>query len=204
MSKTTIPTGGITADAVNATLIADDAINSEHYTDGSIDTAHVADSQITTAKIGTLTQIVFNATQSASANANTLDDYEEGTFTPDITDGTNAMSINVANGYYTKIGNRVNCNGAVGSSGLGSASGAISLRNLPFTSSSLTNSFAGGSCVYGDGLNITASMNINLRVETGAAYAMFALWDGTAGTSNMTAAEWSADGQIRFYLSYMV
>ena len=50
MSKTTIPTGGITADAINGTLIADDAINSEHYTDASIDTAHVADSQITLAK----------------------------------------------------------------------------------------------------------------------------------------------------------
>ena len=30
MSKTQIPTGGITADAVNATLIADDAISEEH------------------------------------------------------------------------------------------------------------------------------------------------------------------------------
>jgi hypothetical protein len=50
MSKTTIPTGGITADAINGTLIADDAINSEHYTDGSIDTAHIGDSQVTAAK----------------------------------------------------------------------------------------------------------------------------------------------------------
>ena len=50
MSKTTIPTGGITADAIDATLIADDAINSEHYTDGSIDTAHIGDSQVTAAK----------------------------------------------------------------------------------------------------------------------------------------------------------
>jgi len=50
MSKTTIPTGGITADAINGTLIADDAINSEHYTDGSIDTAHIGDSQVTLAK----------------------------------------------------------------------------------------------------------------------------------------------------------
>ena len=30
MSKTTIPTGGITADAIDATLIADDAISEEH------------------------------------------------------------------------------------------------------------------------------------------------------------------------------
>tara|TARA_R110002167_G_scaffold347167_1_gene558061 strand:- start:1743 stop:2390 length:648 start_codon:yes stop_codon:yes gene_type:complete len=60
MSKTTIPTGGITADAVNATLIADDAINSEHYTDGSIDTAHVADSQITAAKTSQLSGSVVD------------------------------------------------------------------------------------------------------------------------------------------------
>jgi hypothetical protein len=133
-----------------------------------------------------------------------LDDYEEGTWTPDITDGTNAMSIDVANGYYTKIGNRVYCNGAVGSSGLGSASGAIRLAGLPFTASSSSNAYGGGSCVYGVGLNITASMNVNLRVELGAAYAMFALWDVTTGTSNMSAAEWSADGNVRFYLSYMV
>ena len=50
MSKTTIPTGGITAAAIDATLIADDAINSEHYTDGSIHTAHIGDSQVTAAK----------------------------------------------------------------------------------------------------------------------------------------------------------
>jgi len=50
MSKTTIPTGGITADAINGTLIADDAIDSEHYTDGSIDTAHIGDNQVTAAK----------------------------------------------------------------------------------------------------------------------------------------------------------
>ena len=50
MSKTTIPRGGITADAIDGTLIADDAINSEHYTDGSIDTAHIGDSQVTSAK----------------------------------------------------------------------------------------------------------------------------------------------------------
>jgi len=184
MAKTTIPTGGIT--------------------DGTIATGDIADDAVTDAKIGTLTQIAFNATQSASANANTLDDYEEGTWTPDITDGTNAMSINVANGYYTKIGNRVYCNGAVGSSGLGSASGAIRLAGLPFTASSSSNAYGGGSCVYGVGLNITASMNVNLRVELGAAYAMFALWDVTTGTSNMSAAEWSADGNVRFYLSYMV
>ena len=41
MSKTTIPTGGITADAINGTLIADDAISDEHL-DATAITGHTA------------------------------------------------------------------------------------------------------------------------------------------------------------------
>ena len=72
MSKTTIPRGGITADAIDGTLIADDAINSEHYTDGSIDTAHIGDNQVTAAKatgVGGLTLISRTALANANATA---------------------------------------------------------------------------------------------------------------------------------------
>ena len=41
MSKTTIPTGGSTADAIDATLIADDAISEEHL-DATAITGHTA------------------------------------------------------------------------------------------------------------------------------------------------------------------
>jgi hypothetical protein len=41
MSKTTIPRGGITADAIDATLIADDAISDEHL-DATAITGHTA------------------------------------------------------------------------------------------------------------------------------------------------------------------
>jgi hypothetical protein len=46
----------------------------------------------------------FPATQVASANANTLDDYEEGTWTPNV-GGTATYSLQT--GRYVKIGNRV-------------------------------------------------------------------------------------------------
>jgi len=53
--------------------------------------------------------ISFPATQSASTNANTLDDYEEGTFTPTIIGLTTAGTgtYGAQNGKYTKIGNVV-------------------------------------------------------------------------------------------------
>lgn len=45
-------------------------------------------------------QITFPATQNASADANTLDDYEEGTWTP----ANAGVSITVTSARYTKIG----------------------------------------------------------------------------------------------------
>ena len=50
--------------------------------------------------------ITFPATQVASSNANTLDDYEEGTWTPVLT-GTTAVSYANQIGTYTKIGRLV-------------------------------------------------------------------------------------------------
>jgi len=48
--------------------------------------------------------ITFPATQSASSNANTLDDYEEGTWTPSVIAGSISGTNITYNGVYTKIG----------------------------------------------------------------------------------------------------
>jgi hypothetical protein len=55
-------------------------------------------------------QITFPATQSASADANTLDDYEEGTWTPTLTGSSGSATYFVQSGTYTKIGNMVTLN----------------------------------------------------------------------------------------------
>lgn len=52
-------------------------------------------------------QIAFPAVQNASSNANTLDDYEEGTWTPTISSQTNCSSTSVTRAVYTKIGRLV-------------------------------------------------------------------------------------------------
>jgi hypothetical protein len=51
--------------------------------------------------------ISFPATESASSDANTLDDYEEGTFTPVLQRDSTAMTVGLAQGFYTKIGRQV-------------------------------------------------------------------------------------------------
>jgi len=56
--------------------------------------------------------ITFPATQSASSDANTLDDYEEGTWTP--TDASGAgLTFTVSFAKYTKVGRAVSIQGAI-------------------------------------------------------------------------------------------
>ena len=148
--------------------------------------------------------IDFSATADGTTmSSELLDDYEEGTWTPAMVSGATMTAGTVA-GFYTKIGNRVFCNGRYVSSDLNGASGAITLTGLPFTSSSTSNAFGWGAPTYAVGLNITAGHAFTIRVETGGTVCYLALWDVTTGTSNMTAAEWSDDGDMRFGFSYMV
>jgi hypothetical protein len=88
-------------------------------------------------------QIAFPATQNASANANTLDDYEEGTFTPFfVPDGGafTTLTYSAQTGKYTKIGNFVffSINIFTSVVTLGTASGGLAIGGLPFTSDATT------------------------------------------------------------------
>jgi len=81
--------------------------------------------------------ITFPATQSASSDANTLDDYEEGTWTPVLTFGGSSTGITYDSsdrGYYTKIGNVVNVFVRMVLTSKGAQTGAASVTGLPFTS----------------------------------------------------------------------
>lgn len=88
-------------------------------------------------------QISFPATQNASAGANVLDDYEEGTWTP--TDASGAtLTLATATGTYTKIGNQ--CFGTFRVIYPVTADGSNSLwGGLPFT---VSNDFS-NQVVYG-------------------------------------------------------
>lgn len=94
-----------------------------------------------TGLITTLGQIAFPATQNASTNANTLDDYEEGTWTPVLTfttigDLTVAYSAQI--GRYVKIGKMVHLHGFINTTTFTwtTATGEMRITGLPFLSPS--------------------------------------------------------------------
>jgi hypothetical protein len=89
--------------------------------------------------------ITFPATQSASTNANTLDDYEEGTFTPNQGSGLTLNGSFSSVGRYLKIGRLVYVEGTLaGSVNIASSASSVLFTNLPFTSQSGNASGLGG------------------------------------------------------------
>lgn len=82
--------------------------------------------------------IQFPATQVSSAGANTLDDYEEGTWTPTITFGGGSTGLTLDTGSsvgrYVKMGRSVTINVRILFTNKGSSTGTAAIGGLPFTS----------------------------------------------------------------------
>jgi hypothetical protein len=143
--------------------------------------------------------IAFSATQVASTNVNTLDDYEEGTFTPVCADAATAGNVATAGtslGRYTKIGDivwftlsLVNVN----TTGL-TAGNQVYIRGLPFTvgnyagmvfssASGIHQAVASttGSVIYGVNINTDYITPYNSSAAAGlSAFLVSALTSGTA------------------------
>jgi hypothetical protein len=102
--------------------------------------------------------ITFPATQVASSDANTLDDYEEGTWTPTIkgtsTAGTGTYSVQV--GTYTKVGRVVYFQGRITWSAH-TGTGDMQIAGIPFTALSTTNSNSTCNFGYVNNLSLAAS-----------------------------------------------
>jgi hypothetical protein len=126
--------------------------------------------------------IQFPATQSASSNANTLDDYEEGTWTPNQGSGLTVVGTFSSVGVYTKVGRQVTVYGYVSSTTtIALASLGQLCSNLPFTEGDPP--YAVVPLISSDG-------------NSGAAYVIAAQITGSSA--------YGATGNIKFSATYFV
>lgn len=86
-------------------------------------------------------QIAFPATQAASSDANTLDDYEEGTFTPAFSATGCTFSYASQTGVYVKVGSLVwfMIKIALNTSGNTLVGNALSITGMPFAFANVSN-----------------------------------------------------------------
>ena len=149
--------------------------------------------------------ITFPATQSASTDANTLDDYEEGTWTPGASfgGGTTGITYHADNGgRYTRVGSLVTLTGYLRLSNKGSSTGTARITGLPFmpTGAGETGNFANA---MGYTVAITYSGTLAFYASAGAA-SLFAISNSSGATSTvLTDTAFANTSQTVISLSYL-
>ncbi len=147
--------------------------------------------------------ITFPASQSASTDANTLDDYEEGTWTPTITGTGTNPTVTYASprtGVYTKIGRVVYFNISMEISSISGGTGDIKI-SLPF-SVAAGSEYWGWSTCYNTGLNWGANNTyVTNRMDQGAATLQFYGHRNNSGSSAIDALALPQNSLTQIYMS---
>lgn len=115
-------------------------------------------SKITGAGVGHFTGVAVGG----SGTANTLDDYEEGTWTPAFTASGATFGYSVQKGSYVKIGALVTLWYNITLSSISTSANSVFISGLPFSTYSISDLYAGG--------GLGAYANINLGTGTTLAY----------------------------------
>ena len=135
------------------------------------------------------------ASQSASGDANTLDDYEEGTFTPVMSSGGNKT------GVYTKIGRKCHCVIQMGDINAGSSNSSQHITGLPFTAASAPGGFAITYLIRVAG----HSADLHWRVNAGNTTMTGHWYDGTGVGSDTIQNQWTTGGSSIYLAgSYLI
>jgi len=142
----------------------------------------------------------FPATQVASANVNTLDDYEEGTWSPSIGGST---TYTAQDGYYTKCGNVVTVTGRMQINLLSGNANTYQIDNLPFTSKNTSNGSkaGGGSVGYWSSTAINV-ISLQTYVETNTINLVFQ-YLASASSAALTATIFGNSTDIYFTATYL-
>lgn len=150
-------------------------------------------------------QIGFPATQAPSSDANTLDDYEEGSFTPSIggSGGQSGQVYAVQVGRYVKIGKLVTASGRVQLSTLGTITTNVQIQGLPFAADATSGyRFAG---MIGEYESFTTGY-VSMWCEGVASATALTIYTTTAATTSnavIAQANLSANTALTFSVTYM-
>lgn len=148
--------------------------------------------------------ITFPATQVPSSNINTLDDYEEGTFTPVLegSGGTSGQTYTTQLGWYVKIGQQVNATFYVHLSAKGTITGDVIISGLPFVASGLTGYFGGAAISYWGNFN-TALVALVGLIPISASYVLLrGAAAATASVTTLATASITDTTQVVGFVSY--
>ena len=157
-----------------------------------------------TAASGTLTSTGLITASAGVAiggtgSANTLDDYEEGTWTPSLGGNT---TYHAQVGKYTKVGNVVHCGAVIQANVLGTGS-TTTVSGFPFTSSHAGSGYCGGDVgfYYFGAVNV---MSLDVQMGNNATTTTFSGRSSAGGTISSSIAFFGNGARIDFSITYYV
>lgn len=132
--------------------------------------------------------------------------YEEGIVNAVLTDGVNDATMSSdSKMYYTRIGRMVFIQGYINTTALGSVSGPVLIKGLPFTVNGAQGAARSALAVgQAGGLAINASETVTGFATPGATTIDLRIWNATTGATQLTAAQFTASGFISFSIAYPV
>ena len=175
---------------------------------------HVSGTIQNNLKLNDTSGIIFGVTYGEVGGGNgtskTLDDYEEGSWTPQFTyNGTSTGQLTTGNsGYYVKIGKKVTCTGYIDCSGgsFAPSDGGgdfLQISGLPFLSKTTGNEPAGALIVTRqDGWSGTQNIPVYGPIESNQTK-VNRLQSGGSDLPYMNGNSWTVSLTLRFVLEYI-
>ena len=170
----------------------------------AVDGVTIKDSGITISSGGTLqvdgtlkaaNGILFGTDTAA---ANTLDDYEEGTWTPVLSfgGGSTGITYNTQTGFYTKVGRIAIATTNISLSSKGSSTGTAEIT-LPFTSGNVSEQHFQPYLV-----TVTSTGNVSIFARSNLATSRFVQFSDAGSATFMTDSNFANNSFIRATLVY--
>ena len=139
---------------------------------------------------GAVGQIKFPIAQVTSSDVNTLDDYEEGTYTPELTStGASFTYPRGQYGSYVKIGSLVYAQFYIGADATGTTSNQCVISGLPFNSANLNALAQAGATAW-------VSQSTSLGYTKNNNDAIINIWQQNIGSASVATAAQVAGGYI--------
>ena len=142
----------------------------------------------------------------SNTDSNTIDDYEEGTWTAALTVGSGSITPDASfkTGHYTKVGNLVTVNLHLRASSVSSPSGSCQITGLPFTT--VNNDeyrFSGGACVHYTATGMDDEAVFIISISENQSKLTLNVQNGNNLTSS-TAAKFTTNTEIYMNMFYYV
>lgn len=144
-------------------------------------------------------QYKFPATQNPSTDANTLDDYEEGVWSPVITQGV-VPSTSIKTGTYTKVGRTVTVTLVATFSSAGTAANVIEVSGLPFVPNGANQLCFGAAYFFDSGSQFYGLS----AVLSGAGTIIFYSHGGTGNFGSAPSIAIASNDRLSFTVTYEV